>query len=330
MTKLNILWIDDNEEKVNSYTNAIEHGLEKFPDGSKLEKLIVKSDFLGKLEDLTKSNARDLIIIDQVFTRTRLVIKRGSTVAHVLRDYWPQTPMVCVTAEKSKFNQEEISEYTALFEYANLGSHIEEIYAIARDFPSIKTTGKKLREHLAKLVGVPASDMSLFLRVLPAEFDAGCHLTTQHRIAYWIFNVFMVKPGFLYNKLRSATYLGLNEAGFDRTKDTFEPARYKGLFFTDSNPLWWVSELEKIILEKTPSSGPASSQLMGRSLAGITQIDHSRCFVEEDNQDHIPDVVARIQDGTEEKAVCAIHTQNDPEDKTVNPGFESLMIIGTN
>lgn len=327
MTKFNFLWIDDDEGKVDPYTKVIEHRLAGFPDGSTLEKLIVKNDLLDMLNQRTKGLAPDLIIIDQVFTRIRLPLKlKGSTVAHLLRANWPKVPMVCVTAEKNKFDQEDISEYTAVFEYSKLDSHIEEIYAIARDFTKISITGKKVRDNLAKLVGVPATEKSLFLRVLPAEIDVGGHPTTQHRIARWIFNTFMVKPGFLYNKLRAATYLGLKESGLDKVSVALEPARYRGPFSANSKPLWWVSELEKVILQITPADGPDTTQLMGRALTGITEQDYSSCYVGE-NANDVPDVVARLTGSNDEKAVCARHTQNDPNDKSINPGFESLLVI---
>lgn len=330
MTRLNFLWIDDDLQKIERYRATIEHGVPAYPDGAVIQRLEVTKTLISSLEEISNASKPNLIIIDHVFSRVRLPFGiKGSSVAHLLRTKWNDVPMICVTGaanigSSKKIDQEDYSEYTQLFDYLHLENYIDQIYAIAQDFPKIKIK-RNFRDSLISLLGVPVSEKSLFLKVLPAEFGDSKFPTTQHRVAYWILNTFIKKPGFLWNRLRVATYLGLNEQGFSKVSNLFEGARYRGLFSVDSNPLWWVSDLQAIVVAMANSEGRSSSYSVGRSLDGINQTDYSSCYVSVNSED-IPDVVA-ITGADQEEAVCSKYTITDPDFKEITPGFETPLRV---
>jgi CheY-like chemotaxis protein len=332
MNKFNFLWIDDDLQKIEDYRGVIEHGAPPNPEGAVIQAFKATSTLLSSLEQISNAEKPDLIIIDHVFSRVKLPFGiKGSSVAHLLRTNWPDVPMVCVTGAENtsstkKIDQEDYSEYTQLFDYLHLGNYIDQIYVIAKDFPKIKIKTRSFRESLAVLLNVPSSEKSLFLKVLPAEFGGVRFPTTQHRVAYWIINSLLRKPGFLWDRLRVATYLGLNEQGFGKVSHLFDSARYRGLFSIDSSPLWWVSELQSILTTMPDSEKFGSSQLMGRALPGIDQTtDHSSCYVS-GIPEEIPDVVAKIA-ANQEKAVCSKYTVTDPAFKEITPGFDTPLLI---
>lgn len=338
MNKYNFLWFDDDIDKFNKYCDVIKSGVVGSEEKADLELIVVDKDIVGSIEKKVEAGdsvVPDLVIMDHIFTKGTArqipLQMKGSSLAHLLRGVWPRVPIVCVTAGLStntkSFDQDVLSEYTSVFNYVNLDQHIEELYVIARDYKKINVDISDLRDNIANLVGVPSSERETFLRALPDEFKNQEYSTTEHRISNWIQNVLMKRPGFLYNKIRVATYLGLSEDGFDKVAPKFEAAKYIGPFATGKNPLWWVSEVQCILFEISNNKTSSISQVVGRELSGVNEQDFSKCYVGELEGD-IPDVVARLQSSrTEEYAVCSRHTINDPTDVSVLPGFESLKIV---
>src|SRR5260370_1438117 len=137
MRRLRFAWIDDERRKVESFRPAIEGGI-----GSRgtadIEYLAVPKNVLEELAIWAKSVSRrppHLIIIDHVFAKSHAFGLKGSSVAHLLRNTLPTTPMVCVTAmleRKNAFDQEDLSEYTTVISYPDLEEHIKTLYAITQ------------------------------------------------------------------------------------------------------------------------------------------------------------------------------------------------------
>ncbi|MHB8878128.1 MAG: hypothetical protein ACYC8T_30905 [Myxococcaceae bacterium] len=201
---------------------------------------------------------------------------------------------------------------------------MEEVFAIARDFRKIRVA-VDARSAIVSAVKAPLADRKSLRHILPSEFGKQFYQTTNHRVARWIFNVFMRRPGFLYNKLRAATLLGLSESGLEKVVVRFEKARYRGLFHTSTQPLWWVSDLQRLLYQMTPG-GPSNPQLAGRSLSGLAKSDFSRCYV--GSAGDVPDTVARVDSTTaKEVPVCSRFTTPVQDEGAGWPGFETTMLL---
>jgi hypothetical protein len=332
MKILRFVWIDDKKSKVEQYRPVIEAGVEG--QKTSLELIEVNSDLLGRLNEwcsANKSRPPDLIIIDHIFTMSLPFGLKGSSVAHLLRSELPRVPMVCVTAmfdRANSFDQEDISEYTALFRYQHLNDRLEELSAIARDFPKLHPTTANAREHFISALKPPGRDRVDLNQILPDEFQSEQHTTTEHRVARWIFDVFLRRPGFLYDRLYAATLLGLTVNGFSKVENKFDRAKYKGVFATNSEPKWWSSAVRKLLYELAGEGSPDIPQYAGRSLPGISPADYSVCYVSKKTEPP-PDAIVSADSTSSAKlhVVRRMYSDRNPSDIGVTPGFETRLIL---
>jgi hypothetical protein len=329
------LWIDDDASRLKYFRRVIETAPRGFKTAAKIEPKLVTANVLNELAEWSAptQTVPDLLIIDHIFSKAGKMPLRivGSSIAHILRKQWPDVPIVCVTAmldirEHVWFDQEDLSEYTAIFPYTNLASHVEDLYAIARDFTKLRPKQREAVIQLARQLGVPKYDRDTFGKALPDEFHAGRHPTTHHRLARWIFNILLRRPGFLYDELRAATYLGLNLPGFRKVSTLFKAAEYRGPFHSSTRQRWWLSQLQELLYVKAKNASSDLPQLVGRTLPGISTADHSRCYVAERAAD-VPDAVAQLYPRGDWKAVCSRHTRPHPQYPAPTLGFEAVLAV---
>ncbi|WPG38513.1 hypothetical protein [Variovorax sp. EBFNA2] len=332
MKKIKIIWIDDLRAKVEDYRAVIEAGSGKTT--AELEFVEAKGDVLDLLEKLVERvrvKPPQLFIIDQVFNLQLAIKLKGSSVANLLRNTFPNIPMVCVTGmlDSKHFDQEDISEFTSIFSYQDLNGNIEEIFAIAIDFPKLHTNDPNVRGHVIRLLKAPSRDKTDLERCLPEEFQSQkLFSTTPHRIGRWINSVLIGRPGFLYDRLHAATLLGLTEKGFGKVENIFEKAKYKGIFSTEAEPRWWASELQRILFTVVKESGFSAPQALGRKLAGITKRDFSICYIS-GAAEPAPEAVAAT-DVTSTAQYVVVRRQfaePHPNDRGTTPGIEDQLIL---
>lgn len=98
------------------------------------------------------------------------------------------------------------------------------------------------------------------------------------RLHRWV-NHLVERPGFLFDHLWAATFLGLNEIGFEKVVLHFERARYQGVFANDQERRWWSSRLTELLYRVCkPVVGEMSWQT-GRSLSAVHEEHFSRCYI---------------------------------------------------
>jgi hypothetical protein len=334
MKKLTFVWIDDQKQRVEDYRASIEAGINEPKSSARIEIIEVKKNVLEKLDKWTaarQNSLPNLIIIDHIFNLVLPFGLKGSSVAHLLRSNLPSVPIVCVTAKldsQNAFDQEDLSEYTAIFPYTLLADHIDDLYAIARDFRKLTSSHSDIRSHLVACLKAPERDKQDLLRVLPEEFLNQRHSTTEHHMGRWVYNVLMQRPGFLYDELHLATLLGLNETGFKKVESLFAKALYRGIFATSSKPRWWVSEVRRLLFTIVPEDAPDSPQLAGRILPGIKKDHYSKCYVSKKTEPP-PDVVL-FTDATpnaERRVAWHEFAMQHPKDSGVMPGFEIRLVL---
>ena len=333
MKRLRFAWVDDKAEKVEHYRSVIEAGFDSVR--AAIDLIEIKSDaldVLGRWASKNKGNPPDLLIIDHIFNPTLPFGLKGSSVAHLLRSEFPRIPMVCVTGmynRKNSFDQEDISEYTALFLYQHLEEHIEDLFAIAKDFRKLHPKNKSHREHIVSSLRAKGRDKADLLRLLPEEFDGAVkHATTDHRVARWIFNTFLQRPGFVYDRLHAATLLGLTEDCFRKIESQVECAKYNGVFATNHDPRWWAADLRNRLYDLVGEAAPDLPQYAGRMLKGVTPAGYSVCYVSK-KSDPPPDVVvtADVSDDALRRVVCRQYSEKHPNDPGITAGFETRLIL---
>lgn len=302
--KFRFVWIDDNVERASGYRGALAGSLRGESVETLLDVVQVKETLLedlnARVEEWT-SSPPDLIMLDHNFATVpkRLFDLHGSALAHLLRIRLPGIPIVCVsgqTIESGDFNIEDLSEYTYLFEVnqINREENLERLFAIALDFRQLCFPERKpVRQSLIQILRSPEADKAALLSVLPEEFEGTyVHGTSPHRLARWVLNVLMKRPGFLYDSLETATFLGLKQEAFEnKVKSQFDGARYKGPFATDREPLWWSTALTDALYVALPDQISLPPQEAGRRFPEIEENDFSRCAVTNEHSPP-PDVVA--------------------------------------
>lgn len=339
-TKFRFVWIDDNVSRASGYIGGLDGILRNAPVETELEVIPVTEELVQVVDQRVgawKANPPDLIIVDQDFSTIprRVFDMHGSALAHLLRIQLSNTPIVCVSGQllnSDQFNIEDLSEYTYLFDVNKLNTvnNLELLLAIAKDFSKLCFPSKQpIRQLMINALNPPIVDQPVLSKILPDEFEGTFqHGTSPHRIARWILTVLMRYPGFLYDALETATFLGLTEAAFlAKARPHFERAQYSGPFATESNPMWWASALTDVLYELLPDVVAISPQEAGRQLSGIVESDFSRCAVTTEHTPP-PDVVA-YTDATKSERRPVQHRYTIPESEEASSllGFSTRLRI---
>ena len=337
--KFKVVWIDDNPKRAATWIGGLDGTLRGTTVETGLEVIEFTANAFVEINECVEAwttTPPDLIMLDHSFANVsgRMFGMNGSGLAHLLRIRLPDTPIVCLSGQKidsENFNIEDLSEYTYLFEveYIHLDVNLEKLFAIANDFPLICFPhGSNARQSIVDALKPPDIDRPALASVMPEEFEGTVvHGTSPHRIARWILNVFMGRPGFLYDALEVATFLGLSENSFlTKVSSKFEPALYQGPFATSTNPLWWASTLTDVLYSEMPESDLPPHEA-GRQFAGIDEADYSQCGVTGKSKP-APDVVAYV-DTTKVERKAVWHSFAVPLSEEANStlGFQPRMKI---
>lgn len=315
MIRMRFVWIDDQAFRNEKWRAHFEAGPDNVTASADIELFAADGDLLSQFQSWVSANAKtppDLFMVDhdlQQSLRHDGLHLKGSSLAHLLRLNFPSVPVVCVSGQplqSREFDWEDLSEYTHVFPISQLNypEHIELIFAIATDYPKICiSSSTNVRRDIVDALGAPAADRESLFAILPEEFEVRVvHGTTPHRIARWILNVLMDRPGFLLDALSAATFVGLSEAAFSRVAPThFQQAEYRGPFATAARKLWWSSELTTQLYASVPDAVALPPQLAGRRLPQVTAKDYSVCVVTS-SAEPPPDVVAFLDDQLRDRA----------------------------
>jgi hypothetical protein len=180
-----------------------------------------------------------------------------------------------------------------------LEDHYESMLSIAKSYRTLNLNIPNNTNDLISLLKSPEVDKIKLENVIPRELkenfnDRALFQNTSH----WIRNTLMARPGFLYDRLWTATFLGLTKTGYEKVEELFKEARYKGLFADKSKERWWKSRLLEILSRKVKTSGLPWEK--GRLLPGINAHNHSKDYYS-DYQEDQPEVVAYIDETSEEQ-----------------------------
>ena len=261
-------------------------------------------DLAQKAVELLKGPQPALVILDHILDKTtpkNRLFQRGSTIAEAIKEQWPSCPVVGVTNVDNvkAIDLRTQGTYDALFPFQNLGECIDRIDAIRKGFALI--AGKKART-VRKLVGVlkpPADDVERLVAALPDDLKKSSKdASVASRLYRWVDDYLMARPGFLYDTLWAATFLGLTKSGFQKVAGRFKKGRYAGVFAHDNDPRWWSSQLAALLYKQCePKLGEISWQT-GRRMNGIKEQRFSRCHV---CHDAYPETVAYIDEMSEDR-----------------------------
>jgi len=272
-TSRRIVWIDDNSgrERTANDLNA------KFVN-------VHNKDLAQEVVKLLSGPPPPLVILDHVLdktTTTNPVFQKGSTIAEAIKEKWPFCPVVGVT---SGDNVDDIDKrtkgtYDVLFSFQDFRKYIDRIDSMRKGFALVTKTKAKTAHKLVQLLKPPQDDVDRLLAALPDDLKESFRdPSVPSRLYRWTERL-MDRPGFLYNSLWAATFLGLNESGFEKVADDFEKGQYAGVFARDDDPHWWSSQLMEILSKQCKPKLGEMSWHLGRQLPRIKEEHFSRCYV---------------------------------------------------
>lgn len=274
-TSKRIVWIDDNPRRQRTADDIAA----KFIN-------VQNMDLAQNVEELLSGSPPPLVILDHVLDKTTTknpLFRKGSTIAEAIKEKWPFCPVVGIT---NVDNLQDIDlrtkgTYDALFPFQDFGKCIDRIVAIRKSFALVTRTKAKTARKLVQLLKPPEDDIERLVAALPDDLKEKEYYkdaSVASRLHRWV-NHLVERPGFLFDHLWAATFLGLNEIGFEKVASHFERARYQGVFVNDQERRWWSSRLtERLYRVCKPVVGEMSWQT-GRRLSAVHEEHFSRCYI---------------------------------------------------
>jgi hypothetical protein len=307
-TSKTIIWIDDNPARAKT---AQEFGA-TFED-------VRNADLAEKVEELLKGQQPRMVILDHILDKTSTtnpLFQRGSTIAEAIKEQWPGCPVIGVTNidKVEDIDRRTRRTYDALFRYYNFGKYLERIESIANGFALVAKKAPSNATELVALLKPPSQEVERLLAALPDNLKGPCLDASVASSLYRWADHLMSRPGFLYDTLWAATFLGINELGLTKVQKHFEKGKYAGVFSVDRNSRWWSGLLTLQLYKLCPPEAGEFSWNVGRRLDGITPRYYSECYVCDEKDP--PETVAYLDSQTDERQPMHLkHTVLHPGSK---------------
>ena len=289
--ELNFVWIDDEPRRLPSSNNlGIQLGVNVRFIKAKNE------DLQHVLSELYSKEIPDLILLDHKLQNMKSnFIKTGSTIAEAIRVRWPKCPIVCITGislTEEAFDIHQKSAYEDVFEFSKISNHYSTLLTIAQSYKLLRKHPPQDADSIIKYINPPEDDEKRLKDILPEilkKKEIFRDNSLLMAISNWVRHTLVAKPGFLYDKLWTATLLGLKEQSFSKVEGLFEDAKYDGIFHDESNARWWQTKIREIIFSTFPEHDTIYPWELGQLLPDITEKDVSRCYV---SKEVFPETVA--------------------------------------
>ncbi|MFX0196309.1 MAG: hypothetical protein ACFFCW_09330 [Candidatus Hodarchaeota archaeon] len=261
--KINVLWIDDEidrtedaryiAQKTENLRIEVIHPIE--------EKM---KDRLAQIKD--KKNLQDLFLIDYFLDRKAMRPRgekfesRALSLAGRIRELLPEYPIYVLSnkerdsegifASEAQAAKASFDKILTLRDVQRYGHRI--LYFDALDYRLIRNSERNKIDALFKLLKAPEEITDKLKLVLPDELQYGLSSPSRSKIPFgnaisfanWVRELILNIPGFLYDELYTATYLGMKREYFKNISSKFKKAVYSGVFASTSPNLWWVIEIK--------------------------------------------------------------------------------------
>lgn len=309
-------WIDDTNDR------------EK--DAILLEKAIgTKIEFIGLEGKNTNESIHELlteikvqpnlIILDHSLDKAiSETLRKGSTVAYIIRDKWPSIPIISFTGVDIKnVDSRQKEAYENMFAASKISNYYSKVKSLAEGIQLLNTKRPKEPKDLISFLIPPANQIENISKILPDNLKFNMERSDYALNVYnWMENVFLDRPGFLYNSYWAATLTGVNLKGWEIIEPQFEDAKYKGVFENKDKPLWWKDEIIEILNSNIDEVGLPWE--LGRSLISGDEL-YSSCYC---SGEDFPETVAYVDDSV--NAEC--HPMR-MKYTSLHPRYESMLFM---
>ncbi|MFZ3060274.1 MAG: hypothetical protein WA102_11135 [Candidatus Methanoperedens sp.] len=316
--KVKVLWIDD---EVIDHTEDAKNleGLEK-----NLKVSMVHPDNLSS--ELKRNKLPDIFLVDYFLDQVSLTgtggVKydmRGLAAAGKIREVNTERPIYVVTNKETQRGgifvsgaQAANSAFDKKLTFKEVQREGQDIlYHDALDYRLIRESPRGNLKVLFKLLQVPVGVQEKLGLVLPDELRKGLSPLGSSKypegnpiaFAKWVRQILLRVPGFLYDEIHAATYMGMSIEAFKEVSSKFKKAKYSGVFARTAPPLWWVSGLTDIIFSKPKAQkiGKVNPWEVAPMVFKIPKTKRAKCAV---CNDLFPETVGiNLNDDTDLKPV---------------------------
>ncbi len=294
---LQFLWIDDDR-----YRKKISKRFDDEQIDCKFENVSDQDLIKFLMDDVFLRKQPDLILIDHRLHEVKLkdvksdVKFSGASYAEIIREYWPECPIVTVTAadlDKDVTSKQKES-YDEVFSGHQIRNKKSTLVAIARSNIKIKCKKPCNSSSLLELLNPPDDDFNRLEAVLPDSItDNYGKPELTFELSKWIRKTLFTKPGFLLDSLWISTLIGVKENSFNKIEKYFKDAIYNGIYANDDKIRWWQSKIKEILFSKFTDSEEYLPWKLGISFDEIDDDDLSKCYV---CKEKYPETVAYTDD----------------------------------
>ncbi|HUV03262.1 MAG TPA: hypothetical protein VMW67_07495 [Desulfobacteria bacterium] len=296
--KVEIIWIDDEMEDHSEDAKYLEYARKGLS-----VKIVHPSDLPEYLSEMKGGRGiPDLFLVDYFLDQVeskekRKFERRGLTVAGMLREIDPERPIYVVSQKGEVKNGIFISEAHAAKESFDRVLAFKEIqreghdilYYDAIDYRALREASRLDLTALFNLLKAPEDVRERLRLIVPTELRKGLSdsKATEHpegntmAFTRWTREILLSVPGFLYDELHAATYLGLSVESFEKISSEFDDAKYSGIFAKTAPQLWWVSELNSILFShpKAQESKKTNPWELAPEVYEIPEEEQTKCVV---------------------------------------------------
>ncbi len=317
--KFKFIWIDDDPDREIEAKNIGDH-LKVDVEFSNVK----GEDLQSKLNEIISKKMPDIILMDHRLDdiSSDNGFKTGSTAAEVIREKWPQCPIVCITeVELVNIDFHKQSIYEEIIEFNKISDHYSTLSSIAHSFKKIQQARINNLDELIDLLEPPEGERERLKSITPDVLRRNeCYADPSlgSTISEWVRHTLIEKPGFLYDRLWAATLIGIKEDSFKKVEKLFEDAKYRGIFADEGDERWWQSKLREIMFMKFPDSDSIYPWELGRELEEIEESDFSKCHA---SGEDYPETVAYTDEAAQTRVQMRLRYT------VPHPGFKSSLFF---
>jgi CheY-like chemotaxis protein len=282
MTKLRILWVDDDASRL-QFKDAISgYKYVHLPTGKRVSGLatflpVKNQDAIQSVLKEMKKMDYDLVIVDHFLRTASGTSKRGNSLATVIRESNPNCPIIGVTAadRRKEVDPQSQAAYDDLLSLAGVGDSFDSIFSTAIVFRELAKVATWSNNSIFSLFHAPDTEKHALLSICPKYHPPrSSFIRTLYN---WTRTELIASPGFLYDRKWVATLLGINEGSFSKVEELFAAAKYTGIACTADQERWWKAKIKDILYKNVQTKEALLPWQAGRQLGKIKPSDYAKC-----------------------------------------------------
>lgn len=230
-----------------------------------------------------ESKSPDIVLVDHVLDKTsdesQQVLQKGVSVVPLLRERWPQSPMLAVTAAYDDCLNEFGSDiYEEVFDRQNIPTLGTFIPVIVAGYQAAARTSEMY--DMLDALKVPEAEREVIQYALPdvckKEYGTAKYV---HELYRWFRHTLYAHAGFLYDKRWVSLTLGVAEQHFEHYQSKLEDYRYSGIWSEPNDPRWWKALLYSSILDRAETPHGKLIQEVAGKVFRIREEHRTKCAV---------------------------------------------------